>query len=213
MNALIEQIAPPFAMKFARKLKAVVAPTKNSLFDGDDQAFKALASEAKVYGEYGCGASTRWVAGETEATILAVDTAKVWIDSVRADVDSRKSVSLKWVDLGPLADWGRPIGYTRSDRFHEYTEWLWQQTQKPDLVLVDGRFRVCCFATSLKHAAADTTIIFDDYTNRPQYHIVEALLPFSSTCGRQAIFKVPSRANLDLAKVDEMITNFRFVID
>ena len=32
-----------------------------------------------------------------------------------------------------------------------------------DCVLVDGRFRVCCFLTSLKNAEQGTRIIFDDY--------------------------------------------------
>lgn len=200
-------------MQLARKLKAAVVPAKTGLFEGDDQAFKALASQAKVYGEYGCGASTRWVAAQTGAHILAVDTSEIWIKSVLADIGNRDSASLHWVNLGPLADWGRPVGFTESDRFPEYTDWLWQQPEKPDLVLVDGRFRVCCFATSLKYAAEGATIVFDDYTNRPHYHIVETLLPLSSKCGRQAIFKVPSRDTLNLDEVDKMIANFRFVID
>lgn len=213
MNKLIEQIAPPFAMSLARKLKVAASPVKKGLFDGDDQAFIALARQAKVYGEYGCGASTRWVATQTRSQIYAVDTAEMWVQSVLENVGSRDSLSLHWVNLGPLADWGRPIGFTKSANFKEYTDWMWPQTQKPDLVLVDGRFRVCCFATSLKQAAEGTTIVFDDYTNRPHYHIVESLLTPSSTCGRQAIFRVPSRNEIAIGAVDEMINNFRFVID
>lgn len=213
MTKIIEQIAPPFAINFARKIKAAAWPVKRGLFDGDDQAFIALARQAKVYGEYGCGASTRWVATQTEAKIYAVDTAEMWVESVRAEVGRRDSLSLHWVNLGPLADWGRPVGFAKSSNFKEYTDWMWGQTQKPDLVLVDGRFRVCCFATSLRHAAEGTTIVFDDYTNRPHYHIVESLLPSSSTCGRQAIFKVPSRTEIAIDAVDDMINNFRFVMD
>jgi hypothetical protein len=38
---------------------------------------------------------------------------------------------------------------------------------KPDLVLIDGRFRLACFLHPLLAAAPGTPILFDDYTNRP----------------------------------------------
>ena len=33
----------------------------------------------------------------------------------------------------------------------------------PDLILIDGRFRVCCFLSSLKYGNVGTKILFDDY--------------------------------------------------
>jgi hypothetical protein len=108
---------------------------------------------------------------------------------------------------------GRPLGYTRLENFNDYTDWIWMNDKKPNLVLVDGRFRVCCFLTSLIFAEKGTKIFFDDYTNRPHYHFVEKFIKPSETCGRQALFIVPKRGVLDIRGIKEAIVKFRFVFD
>ena len=46
----------------------------------------------------------------------------------------------------------------------------------PDLILIDGRYRVLCalqiYKFIEKNKLFNTKIIFDDYKNRKQYHIV-----------------------------------------
>jgi hypothetical protein len=37
---------------------------------------------------------------------------------------------------------------------------------KPDLVLINSRFRLACFMHSLLAADPGTPLLFDDYTNR-----------------------------------------------
>lgn len=213
MKTLLRNITPPFAAAIARRMLAYGQSDPDLLFDGDDGAFRAAVATARVYGEYGCGASTRFVATQTTARILAVDSARQWIDSVRQAAGDRTRMTLQWIDLGTLADWGRPVGYDRSENFGAYTDWIWQQDEAPDCVLVDGRFRVCCFATSLRRAPAGTTILIDDYAERPHYHIVERLLRPIKLCGRQAVFIVPAEADRDIAAIDRMIDQFRFVVD
>ena len=90
---------------------------------------------------------------------------------------------------------------------------MWKQKKTPKLVLVDGRFRVCCFLTSLKFAEEGTKIIFDDYTNRPQYHFVEKYVSRFKECGRQSMFVVPSKANIDMDELEKDIVSFRNVMD
>ena len=55
------------------------------------------------------------------------------------------------------------------------------------MVLIDGRFRVACFLFSLLNAKKDSIIIFDDYMNRSEYHVVEEVLPKYEKCGRQVV--------------------------
>ena len=83
----------------------------------------------------------------------------------------------------------------------------------PDTVLIDGRFRVCCFLTSLKYANENTKIIFDDYNNRPYYHVVEKFIKKEQTCGRQTLFivKNKNKINFDLLNIE--INNFHYVMD
>ena len=168
---------------------------------------------ATIYGEYGCGASTNWVYKNTNSYILSVDSSDIWINRVRKSCGDANRIKLHYANVGPVADWGTPKNYNNSSNFIDYTDWLWNQTLLPNLILIDGRFRVCCFLTSLLHAKEGTLIFFDDYTNRPTYHIVERFIKPIKTCGRQALFSVPPKDKLDIDDIIFNINAFRFVFD
>ena len=174
---------------------------KGVIFDGDDRLFKEILSNTKIYGEYGCGNSTKWVLENTNAIVKSVET----VEEI-----AKKYDGVHYVNVGPITGWGRPESYEFRDKFVEYTYWIWQD-DKPDTVLVDGRFRVCCFLSSLKYADTGTKIIFDDYINYPVYHIVEKFVKREEECGRQCLFIVPD--NIDYEELDIEINNFRCVMD
>ena len=88
---------------------------------------------------------------------------------------------------------------------------MWLKEISPDLVLIDGRFRVFCFLTTVKLAPVGTKILFDDYINRPLYHVVEEFCEKIETCGRQALFEVSQSAKKKVT--DETLTTFQNVID
>jgi len=210
---LLKKFIPPILISLYRRLRF---PDKNPniLFDGDDTLFKELTRSAQTYGEYGCGKSTKWVVNNTSAKVIAVDTSEEWVDVVRADnSEDTDRLNIQHVDLGDLGAWGRPIDYGKRASFSDYTDHLWNQDTKPDVVLVDGRFRVCCFLTSLKFAAEGTQILFDDYTNRPHYHVVEKYAARERECGRQCLFVVPEKSKLDFDELEKDITAFRHVMD
>ena len=203
---------PPVAFDIARKLRGYDAP--NVLFDSDDRVFKDAVADSNVYGEYGCGKSTTWVLANTSAQIIAVDTSKEWVEVVKnSNASHRDRLTIGHADVGDVGMWGRPLTYERKDSFSHYTDYLWRQALTPDVVLVDGRFRVCCFLTSLKFAPAGTKIIFDDYINRPHYHFVENYAKRSLVCGRQCLFIVPPKDGIDMDALDKDIDGFRYVMD
>ena len=72
---------------------------------------------------------------------------------------------------------------------------------------------MCCFLTSIKYANENTKIIFDDYNNRPYYHVVEKFLKKEQTFGRQTLFivKNKNKINFDLLNIE--INNFHYVMD
>ena len=82
-----------------------------------------------------------------------------------------------------------------------------------DLVLIDGRYRVACFLTSIKNCKLGTKIIFDDYKSRPHFHIVEEFIEPVRYYGDQAVFEINSKENLDMSKLDELIGKFEYVMD
>ena len=94
--------------------------------------------------------------------------------------------------------------------FKKYAELLWLNNEIPDLVLIDGRFRVLCFLTTIKFAPEGCKILFDDYNNRPFYHVVEEFCPKIDTCGRQALFEVSLPAKEKISEA--LIQSFQYVI-
>ena len=183
---------------------------ENIIFDGDDYLFKKYLLKCNFYFEYGVGASTNWVLENTQSNIISVDTEKKWIDTINVSNKSSR-VKLNWINLGDLENWGRPKSYDYRERFIDYISNVWNFKQKADVVLIDGRFRVACFLYSLINAKTNSIIIFDDYNNRPYYHIIEEIVPIYEICGRQALFKVPKTFNKKLAQ--ELLKNFTYVFD
>ena len=184
---------------------------KNSeLLNGDNVLFKKLLEEAKYYGEYGVG-STTIHALKKEKKIIAVDSSYAWINEVSKSVINSRTTDLKYVNLGKVEDWGYPLGYTKKENFKLYRDYIWQKTEKPDLVMIDGRFRVACFLTSLRYANPKTKIYFDDYLTRPFYHEVEEFeVPIEETT-RAAVFIV--NGSYDIEKLDYLINKFEYVLD
>ena len=187
---------------------------KKSLFGGDDFLFKKSIEGIKIYGEYGCGLSSKWILNNTSSRVISVDSSKEWVKKVKKDNKKHQSrLIINHVDLGIVGSWGRPISYEKSYKFSDYTDYIWKQQEKPELVLIDGRFRVCCFLTSLKFADPGTKIIFDDYVNRPYYHFIEKYVSRIDECGRQCLFIAPSKSQIDIDALNKDIDAFRFVMD
>lgn len=181
------------------------------LFDGDDELFRRIVNEGRNYAEYGVGLSTIYVLTETRNAVRSVDTSAIWIESTVNAVGTRRRLEAVHVDLGPVGDWGRPIDYRERHRIVEYLEAPFASGFRPDCVLIDGRFRVASFLTALLRCESGSNIIFDDYTNRLHYHVVEEVCRPVETFGRQALFVVPSE--LDREAVSRMVDEFRHVMD
>lgn len=212
IKILFYYLTPPIILKliiFIRKYFANQDYQK--LFDGDDALFKEYILNANTFAEYGCGASTIWVFKNTNSTILSVDSSAIWIDKVNKSCGNSNKIKLHYANIGRVKDWGVPVNYEKFSNFNEYTDWIWEQNISPDIVLIDGRFRVCCFLTSLLYAKEGVLIFFDDYTNREEYHIVERFIKPIRICGRQSLFCVPNKDELNLDEIKIFIHNFRFV--
>jgi len=183
---------------------------KKYLFDGDNLLFQKYLDKARIYGEYGTGISTIFANRYKNKHTIAVDSDKNWILNIKEHTLNSKNLEITHIDLGKLKPWGTPEGYEYRHNFKKYLNAIWDKSFKPDLVLVDGRFRVACFLTSLLNANKDSIIIFDDYTSRPEYHIVEIFEKPIEIGNRQAVFKVSG--NYDSKNLKYFIEKFEFVI-
>jgi len=209
IKSVINSFVPPIVKKSRDRL--VSSKQNKDIFRGNSSLFKRLVSNASAYGEYGCGASTIWVAKNTETPIHSIDSSLDWIQNVQVEVGERTNQILTHVDLGELGDWGRPKNYDSRSNIENYVGGLWITEKKPDVVLVDGRFRVACMLSSLLNASPGTSILFDDYFERPHYHLVEEFASVADSCGDQALFKVPD--TIDKLQLAKELERFMYVME
>jgi hypothetical protein len=157
-------------------------------------ALRERLADAKCYLEYGSGGSTVLAADLRVPRIISVDTSAEWFDKVKSSIDVGYGGKLEtlYVDIGPTKKWGYPTSNTHVKRWPQYFVAPWKHVREadlsPDLVLIDGRFRVSCFLASLAYAPIGTTLLFDDYVNRAHYHAVERLLKPINHYDRMAEF-------------------------
>ncbi|HEY9021133.1 MAG TPA: hypothetical protein VIN17_10795 [Paracoccaceae bacterium] len=100
------------------------------------------------------------------------------------------------VNIGTTKEWGYPIDEGRRDSWPDYSLAIWdcRDLPHPSVVLIAGRFRVACFLATMMNIRRPTTVLFDDYTDRPHYHVVEEFFVPVQTVGRMAVFEVRPRA-------------------
>jgi len=212
----IRDLVPPIIWRFLSKIRkyriAESFVDSELIFEGDSKLFLELIKNCNVYGEYGCGQSTVWMLKNTDCKILAVDSSNEWINRVQKRVDKLNNperVKLIYTNCGAISHFGYPKDYSERFSYKNYLNSIWDCEIKPDLVLIDGRFRVASFLTSLLRASPGTKILFDDYTNRTQYHLVEEFITPVKKTSRQALFIRPDKLNKE--KIISEINNFSFV--
>ena len=185
------------------------------LFDGYSQLFKNNLNSQTIYGEYGCGQSTLYVLSNFDIPVYSVDSSRQSVNKINIKNENNDNLSINYVNIGNVSEdsWGRPDDYSLRDNFLNYANDIWNRELKPNFILIDGRLRVLCFLISLKKCNPGTKIIFDDYVSRKYYHIVEELIKPSSENGRQCLFEVGDKKDLDMIKLDFLINKFNYILD
>lgn len=160
---------------------------------------------SKTFLEFGAGGSTVLAAELGVETIISVESDAGFLDAVReAAGDHGGLIKPHPVDIGKTVEWGNPADATQAAKWPSYPSSVWQHIldhryPSPDLVLIDGRFRAACCLISAMYARPGTSILFDDYFDRPHYHVVENYLQPVGRAGRMAHFVVPESIDRDVA--------------
>lgn len=139
-------------------------------------------AHAKRYLEFGSGGST-YQAAKLGVDFIAVDTDPYFLQSVRAKIQSaglsRPGQVFRHADIGWTGPWGRPQGRVTEARRELFRRASDPPSEcfdgvPPDLVLIDGRFRVASAFKMFNVLAARPgwTVVVDDYLDRPQYHAI-----------------------------------------
>jgi hypothetical protein len=164
--------------------------------------FITLLQASTAYVEFGSGGST-FLAASLGKRFTTVESDPYFLEAVRRKIN-QSGVSLHPehqrlipVDIGLTESCGVPVFQrqtpARLARWRNYYSAPWKgegEESPPDLILVDGRFRVACTLSAALHLFDRTgwTLLFDDYVGRPHYTVVEKFLTLSQMVGRMAVF-------------------------
>jgi hypothetical protein len=86
--------------------------------------------------------------------------------------------------------------------------WSRDDFRHPDVVLVDGRFRIGCALATAFSITRPVTILFDDYVQRERTHQVEEFIGSPRIVGRMAEFNVEPMA----VPADKLLLITRFML-
>src|SRR5262249_49162244 len=106
--------------------------------------------------------------------------------------------------------WGRPRSKVFLAKWPAYASAPWSGYRRviPDLVLVDGRFRVACIALAVLNSRSDTVIAVHDFWDRPWYHVCLPLLEIIAREGRLGVFN--PREPISREEAMRIYKRFRF---
>jgi len=183
---------------------------------GDEPALldRALTSAAawagSTYLEFGMGGSTVRAAAAGFTRIVSVDSVAAWANAVRvhlavAPLIAAGRAHILHADIGPVGQWGRPVDARSMARWPDYVQApLPHLPHAPNLVFVDGRFRVACCAVAallaLGEPARETAILLHDVgPERPQYDAVLGILESVEATGSLHRLRVRPDATVAMA--------------
>jgi len=143
----------------------------------DKVMFYKYLDKATHYFEFGAGGSTYQASiRDNIKKIYFVESCPDWFEKVK-DVIHNENVTMIYNDMNTLKDtWGHPGLTSTTAQKKSYSEHLLQldlqSRKKIDFILIDGRFRVACALKCFDAISDNCLIAFDDFLNRPNYHVV-----------------------------------------
>ncbi|MFZ4115672.1 MAG: hypothetical protein ACOYK6_02990 [Chthoniobacterales bacterium] len=158
---------------------------------------KESLQKTKVYLEYGSGGSTLFAAECGVSKIHSIDSDLHFLQAVQQKAQElypKIDLNIYYANIGLTKEWGYPVDHSLMKNWPNYCITAWKEiltsSELPDLILIDGRFRVASFLASLIFSKLGTIILFDDYYDRSHYHLVEKHLKVTKKAGRMAEFIV-----------------------
>jgi hypothetical protein len=150
------------------------APLLPRMSEAERLMFRRALDGVENFLEFGAGGSTAVAANAGVKRIVSVESDKEWLDMLakRPEIAALDYTPF-FIDIGPTGNWGVPTDRSTAPKWPAYYQSVWKTLPwQPDIVLVDGRFRVACALASLLNCAPGTRILIHDFWNRRHYHVV-----------------------------------------
>lgn len=132
--------------------------------------FKLVLQNAKRYLEIGCGGSTYLANTVVHDSVFSIESDPTWIQTTVNQLPENHKVTFHAVDIDTLPKtWGYPGPQCPDDKKRTYSRTILEYPHVPDVVLIDGRFRVACALHLHSIIDTNTIVLFDDFANRREY--------------------------------------------
>jgi hypothetical protein len=121
------------------------------------------------YLEFGCGGTTLFALERGVARCCSVENDPAWVEKLRAHPDLARAEAegrlvFHLVEMGPLMNWGVPANASAMPQWPAYYLGAWPLAEPgPEVVLIDGRFRVACAMAALALCPPSTAIFLHDF--------------------------------------------------
>ena len=139
--------------------------------------------KSKKVVEFGSGGSTILLA-EVSSELISIESDKRFATLVNerlAILRYQSHAFVKYANIGPTKSFGQPFMFLKPIFKYRYKNYVkifdsLESYFQPDIVFVDGRFRVYCSIRACQEIKNDFLLIIDDYFDRPEYHEIEKIL-------------------------------------
>lgn len=139
------------------------------IFGDNLELFNKYLSKSNVYLEFGSGGSTySAIHTHNVSHVEFVESDPEWFKKV-SDACPRAVGHFIDIDTIPRTG-GNPGPKASIENMKSYSDVF---VKGVDTVFIDGRFRVSCALKIHSKIDDDCVVLFDDFLNRPQYHIVK----------------------------------------
>jgi hypothetical protein len=181
----------------------------------DKQMFYKYLDKCKNYFEYGSGGSTYQASIRNNIQkIYSVESDKEWYKIVKDKIKSNNFIYF-YNEMETLPNnWGEPgpnSTQIQHKNYSNYIKILNEEEQKSiDLILIDGRFRVACCLKCFDIINYDCLIAFDDFLNRPDYHIVLNYFDIVNKTSDNKMVILKKKKNIDTIQ-NELILKYELI--
>lgn len=167
---------------------------------------KVFLEKCQHYFEFGCGGTTILASSyQNIKTIISVDGNKDWIDSIVLDTKT----TFIHVDVNG-GGWGYPKDESLRYNWPLYSSSV-KRYSEIDLILVDGRFRVCCALNSFYSLSDNGYLLIHDYTIRRHYHCIEIF--YEKILSIDTLTAFVKKKKHDQCLLQNMILQYQYIPD
>ena len=135
--------------------------------------FEKNLNKSKFYYEFGSGSSTL-KADQLNIRFVSIELDKSFFNLIQKKLTKK---NVQYIPIGPVGEFSYPLFKNKKKIFNyiNFIEFFFKNMDYPDLILVDGRFRVACCLNLLRfldNEQLDTILLIDDFKDRNHYKIL-----------------------------------------